>query len=42
MRVQVQRAARNRITGWMVIDEQDALVVDVIARLEQITAPLTC
>lgn len=42
MQVQMQHAAKNRITDWTVIDEQDALVVDVITRLEQITAPLAC
>ncbi len=42
MQVQMQHAATSRITDWTVIDEQDALVIDVISRLEKITAPLAC
>lgn len=40
--MQMQHAATNRITDWNQSDAQDALVVDVIDRLEKIAAPLGC
>lgn len=39
--MQMQQAT-TRITDWMQSDAQDALVIDVIERLEQITTPLAC
>lgn len=42
MQVQVRQEAGSRITDWMLSNAQDALIIDVITRLDQITAPLAC